>query len=291
MFSKVVFKVSKLKTFLRSMSSVPYVDFLNNNAKLLFKQAAYNPENFKYAHVGLRQDHNLPIVIEEIESMKDEILQGDIEIIEMGQNNNILDTDIYSSEDINLFLKSRLENHSTIYNSDYPPTLQNNLNVWYENCIQMHTWLQKQDQKSDQYGENVQEKIKSFNIDFNPLIKDLEECNIGLSFKDLFGIVIGLKTWPHSKIGGEEKESFSNLIAMLEVLSIERFKGKYVMHENHISDPWRKLALMKAWSDVGWGRWGQGKNPHAVNYVLYRSADRKLNMVCKQGIHSASLLN
>ena len=288
MFSKVTFmNVSKLKTFHRCMSSVPYVEFLNNNAKLLFKQAAYDSEKCKYAQVGLRQDHNLPSVIEKIESTKDEILQDDIEIIEMGQNNSILDMDIYSSEDIHLFLKSRVENHCTIYNSDYPPTLQNNLKVWYENCIQMHTWLQKQDQKSDQYGENVQEKIKSFNIDFNPLIKDLEECNIGLSFKDLFGVIIGLKTWPPSKTinaGEEEKESFSNLVTMLEVLSIERFKGKNVMHENHITDAWRKLALMKAWSDIGWGRCGKGRNPHVINYVFYINADRKLNMVCKQGI-------
>ena len=240
---------------------IQYVETLNSFPKWLTKQESpyikdISLPSFQYETVGIRPDHELPKVVKELEILRLERLQDDIDVIDLGRKNDVLNSRIYTTKDISSFLVEQLENPKN--NENLQSRLQSDLFQWYDLSLKFDQWTQSQDFQSlnpDESDELLQDKIDSLEIDLmflESFVKDLTSNHMDLTFKDLFSLTLALSLWPKKFTYDQElgELQFQQLNQILKKSTIERMKGIYIGHKNHMPDTWRKLAICKAWIEV-----------------------------------------
>ena len=176
-------------------------------------------------------------------------------MIDLGRKNDVFNAGIYTTKDINGFLVEQLDNPSYEH---LHSRLQSDLFQWYDLSLKIDQWTQTQDMESlnpNEHDELLQDKIDSLEIDLmflESFVKDLTSNHMDLTFKDLFSLLLGLSLWPkkftYDQSLGELQ--FQQLNQILKKTTLERMKGIYIGHKNHMPDTWRKLAICKAWIEV-----------------------------------------
>ena len=182
-------------------------------------------------------------------------MQDDIDVIDLGRKNDVFNAGIYTTKDINGFLVEQLDNPSYEH---LHSRLQSDLFQWYDLSLKFEQWTQSQDFQSLKPNDSdqlLQDKIDSLEIDLmflESFVKDLTSNHMDLTFKDLFSLLLGLSLWPkkftYDQSLGELQ--FQQLNQILKKTTLERMKGIYIGHKNHMPDTWRKLAICKAWIEV-----------------------------------------
>ena len=281
-FSKLLLKhfPSSLKNpcVVRHASTIPHIDFTNSHDSRTFLEPAFEIcSNSQVSHlsremIGTRPDNEVENLLYELQNRKHEILANNLDLLQIGKNNDILDLEIYSKEDVKSFLKNELE--CSPENHEW----KSRLNSFIEESLIVNQWHSLQDDTVEDYDEIVQDKISSLDQDVvKALDQELLKYNLDIPFRDLFSCILTLTLWPrnHTYSSSCEGMNLRLLYTTLCKLSNQRYNFEKATHPHKITDPYHKLLLCKAWVEAEQN--GKRLRTSLIETIPYRIVNRSAN--------------
>ena len=237
-----------------SLDPMPFVVQVNKLPKMLVKV----PKLERLVYIGRLPDAEFKEHLKEKELARNIAIQGDEDIIQ-------LDADVspaysyknmYKDESVIKFLQSYLAD-----TSDETDGFRVVINDWLKESISLHEDLEKLNYEAfhKHLDEVVLERLESCNFDIESLLNVLNEHNQEIYFRDLFSILISLSLWPQkftynkrvqNGVRTKTQYMFQELFNELDKMSNDKIFNFSEDHYTFIRDPWRRLALAKAWVHV-----------------------------------------
>ena len=245
-FEEITMKICRLNlwTIRRyAHNFTPLVENVYKRHPVEFKFTKIQKELFN-KNLGLREAEEVEQVVESRSLVRQETIASNLNIFSIERHDDL--NQIYKKESVLSFLQNRKNR-------------ENALDKWFvkllDATIKIDLKLESLIEEKEVNGDNLQCLVEDSEFDFEHFYELVKSHHQDVDFEDLFSLILLYRFWPKRFADKNcnrtlQKNSFFllNLGSLLQNISGDRIWNLADESDLKIRDPWRKIAIAKAWT-------------------------------------------